>query len=47
MKEYYICDVCKKLLKIDKDTVYHLIGSKGELYLCDKCFKEYKASKSA
>lgn len=43
MKEYYVCDECKKLMK-QKDEIMHVIGSKGELYFCKKCAKDYVAT---
>ena len=44
MIEVYICDSCKKFLapKKDKGWIVHVIGSKGELYLCPECYKEEK-----
>lgn len=40
MKEHYVCDTCKKMMA--KDEANHVVGSKGHLYLCDKCLKKYK-----
>ena len=40
MKDVYVCDLCKEFLDPGKDEVLHIIGSKGELYLCKSCYKK-------
>ena len=43
MRTRYVCDECRKIMK-PTDEIWHFIGSKGELYFCGKCAKDYLAA---
>lgn len=43
MKTRYVCDMCGKVMK-PSDRIWHFVGSKGELYFCGKCAKNYLSS---
>lgn len=46
MKEYYVCDRCKK--EITEDGHYDVMDGINAYYydLCDKCYKDYEEYKS-